>query len=245
MRLYAVIGCPIAHSRSPELYRDMFKKHGLDADMIRILVEPHELAGICRLAEPLSGFAVTMPHKRAIMPLLDGISDEARSLGAVNIVERRGDELIGHNTDGDGLTDALYALGAELSGRRAAILGRGGAARAAAYALHKRGCEPTFIVREIRDGSSFCEADLAALHTHFDLFINATPLGMDGGEELEASGFLKDMAPSFVMDMVYRRSGETQLIREARRLGIACADGSAMLEKQAERAFRIWTGLEP
>ncbi|MBO4847952.1 MAG: shikimate dehydrogenase [Clostridia bacterium] len=244
MRCYAVIGSPVAHSRSPEIYRPLFEKHGIDADFIRILVEPHELPYIRSIAQPLSGFAVTMPHKRAIIPYLDGLSAEAEACGAVNIVERRGGLLIGHNTDGGGLVDALRAIGADPDGKTAAILGRGGAALAAAHALSEAGCSPTLFVREKRGESPFPEMTLGGLCGRYDLFINASPLGMEGGESFADLGFLRSMRPAAVLDMVYLAGGRTALTAEAERLGIPAADGSLMLRKQAERAFLIWTGLK-
>ena len=246
---FAVIGSPIAHSRSPEIYGELFSKHGIDAEFTRLLIEPCELSHIRSLSDGLSGFAVTMPHKRAIIPYLDRLASTAEECGAVNIVERRGDELIGHNTDGDGLSDAITESGTQIGGASVLILGRGGAARSAAFALRRRGAQIRFLVRSLSGTGDFPELPFSPKdHSslpHADVFINATPLGMQGAGEFEDFGFLDAIAPGFVFDMVYRRDRETNLLREAGERGIKALGGNAMLEKQALRAFEIWFGFKP
>ena len=109
--VYAVIGDPIEHSRSPEIYAPMFEQFGINAVFLKIRVTESELCRIRSIVSErsLSGFAVTMPHKKAIIPLLDGIDETAAECGSVNIVtiSNNGSTLVGHNTDGDGLINAL------------------------------------------------------------------------------------------------------------------------------------------
>ena len=130
--VYAVIGDPIEHSRSPEIYAPMFGQFGINAVFLKIRVAESELCRIRSIVSErsLSGFAVTMPYKKAIIPLLDGIDETAAECGSVNIVtiSNNGSTLVGHNTDGDGLINALRETGAGLSGAHAVILGHGGAA---------------------------------------------------------------------------------------------------------------------
>ena len=118
--VYAVIGDPIEHSRSPEIYAPMFGQFGINAVFLKIRVAESELCRIRSIVSErsLSGFAVTMPHKKAIIPLLDGIDETAAECGSVNIVtiSNNGSTLVGHNTDGDGLINALRETGAGLSG---------------------------------------------------------------------------------------------------------------------------------
>ena len=137
--VYAVIGDPIEHSRSPEIYAPMFGQFGINAVFLKIRVAESELCRIRSIVSErsLSGFAVTMPHKKAIIPLLDGIDETAAECGSVNIVtiSNNGSTLVGHNTDGDGLINALRETGAGLSGAQVVILGHGGAANGAAAAL--------------------------------------------------------------------------------------------------------------
>lgn len=243
---FAVIGCPISHSLSPEVYAPLFTKHSIDADFIRMLVVPSELPRVRELTRGLQGFAVTMPHKRSIIPYLDRLSETASACGAVNIVEKRGEELIGHNTDGGGLADALEGAGVEISGSRALILGRGGAALAAAHALKERGAGVSLIVRgpDGRTGFDEIPAESAAeLDIKADVFINATPLGMKAAGEFTRFDLLDAIKPKTVFDMVYRPQGVTALMEESRRRGLVSVDGSAMLRAQALRAFEIWFGF--
>ncbi|MCR5808072.1 MAG: shikimate dehydrogenase [Clostridiales bacterium] len=245
MRRYAVIGFPVEQSRSPELYLPLFRKHGINADFVCRTVLPGDIPDIRLITEDLSGFAVTMPHKRAIIPYLDEIDDTASACGAVNIVERRGDKLIGHNTDGEGLADAILALGVSVSGMTAAMLGRGGAAVSAAYALAKRGASVTLLVRSPSESPAFPEVSPSAVLSHFDIFINASPVGMKGREDFWELTFLDIMRPKLVCDMVYRNDGDTSLISGAKARGIPAVDGHEMLKRQGLRAFGIWTGIRP
>ena len=245
---FAVIGSPINHSRSPEIYRELFSKHGIDADFIRLQVEPEELPMIGRIASGLSGFAVTMPHKRAIIPYLDKLVPSARACGSVNIVKRKNGLLIGHNTDGDGLADAVAEAGIEAAGKRALILGRGGAALSAAHALYRRGCRPALLVRGVRNDTGFEEIPIELLFDgripHFDIFINGSPVGMEGREDFTDLSFIDSISPSLVFDMVYRNDVPTKLVEGAIGRGIKALDGRAMLYKQALRAFDIWFGSD-
>lgn len=245
MRHYAIIGYPVDHSRSPELYSKLFIKYGVDADFRLLPVRPEEFSSLRALTEGLSGFAVTMPYKRAVIPYLDAFDDTASACGAVNIVERRGRALIGHNTDGDGLVDALRSMDALHCVSSAAILGRGGAAISAACSLKKAGVEPTLIVRSPSPEPAFTETVIENVSEEYGVFINATPLGMSGREDFPYFKLLDTIRPRAVLDMVYTPDGSTALTREAERRGVIAADGSAMLRFQALRAFRIWTGVDP
>lgn len=248
MKLFAVIGCPVSHSRSPELYEELFEKNGIDASFIRRTITAAEASSVRELTKDLSGFAVTMPLKRLILPYLDALAPSA-ACGAVNIVSREGDRLIGHNTDGDGLADVLIENGVELKGHRVLILGRGGAALSAAHALEGEGASVAFLVRALHQASPFDEILFDPASSRIDLsadvFINATPLGMENAPEFLSFEFLSDLNPSAVFDMVYKRTGETGLISAARERGILALDGSKMLRAQALRAFRIWFGMDP
>ena len=241
---YAVIGYPIAHSRSPQIYGELFRKYGVDADFTRVSVRPEEFSSIRRITEKLNGFAVTMPYKKAIIPYIDELSDTARSCGAVNIVLNRDGVLIGFNTDGDGLCDALEEAGAMDRADPAVILGRGGAALSAARALHERGVGAKLLVRTPSLHPAFPEEPVDSAEGPCGLFVNATPLGMAGGEEFSRFDLISRLSPKAVLDMVYK-DGDTALIGEAKRRGLTAVDGGRMLYYQALRAFEIWTGIKP
>ncbi len=241
MRRFAVIGSPIAHSLSPEVYGGIFSERGIDAEFDRIEVLPCELPRVRGLLCGYDGFAVTMPHKRTIIEYIDEIDISAAACGAVNIVSVTQNVLRGYNTDGTGLADALAAAGIEMN-TTIAILGRGGAAQAALYALKQAGAKVMQYVRSISAHAGDAEQRLFidSELTPCGIFINATPLGMAEGEQFQDFHFLDKMQPRFVFDMVYRRNGETPLIDEAQRRGIPCSSGYPMLYHQALRAVDIW-----
>lgn len=240
---YAVIGDPIEHSLSPSIYRELFWLHGVEADFSKLLVPSDMLPSVRELTACFAGFAVTMPHKRSIMAYLDGIDAGAAACGAVNIVKRTADGLIGHNTDGDGLCDALAGLGFDPQGKSVCILGRGGAALSAARSLSAHGASVTLLVRTESPVTAFPQTVLHAYDGPCDLFINATPLGMKNEKSFDDIGLIKRLAPKLVFDMVYSTAGETELVRIARTLGIKASDGYPMLYCQALRAFNIWFDL--
>lgn len=248
MKHYAVIGFPISHSRSPEIYEQLFEKYGIEADFSRISVTPYEMERLLSITEALSGFAVTMPHKRAVMRFMDEMTETAKTCGAVNIVERKEGRLIGHNTDGGGAIDALAEAGAEVIGKNVFILGRGGAALSAAHAVKQSGGEAFLLVRgpgrELGFPQLRFEREAISAAPNCDIFINATPLGMVGAEDFSSFEFLEWLKPYAVLDMVYLRHSNTMLIDEAAAHGMRTATGSRMLLMQALRAFRIWTGIE-
>lgn len=246
MRRFAVIGCPIEHSRSPEIYMPLFEKYGIEADFARIRVERGELWRAMERLRGLDGFAVTMPHKAAILPYLDRVSEEAAAVGAANIITNENGLLTGRNTDGAGLKNHMLSLGVDPCGLRVLILGRGGAARAAGFALTRAGAQVRFLVRTLRPESGLPEMLFEA--NEFEragecgVFINASPLGMAGGAGFASFDFLDALSPKAVFDMVYRPGGTTPLVSAAASRGIPAYDGTGMLVHQGLIAFKLWTG---
>lgn len=206
-------------------------------------VPPEELgAAVAGLREPgYAGANVTIPHKVRVMEHLDGLEGEAPAVGAVNTIARRGDELVGLNTDVDGLRAALQEVGVTPSGHRALVLGAGGSARAAAAAL--RGAEVIYVARRPEAAGPLQPVvawedpawhDLAA---RADVLVNATPLGRHGEAALPPG-----VEPGgAVVDLVYARGG-TPLTALAAGLGRPCADGWTILLAQGAAAFTAWTG---
>ncbi len=196
----------------------------------------------------LAGLSVTMPHKEAIVPLLDEVVGDAVVLGAVNCVRVEGGRLIGHNTDGVGFTRGLRAeTGTDAGGLRCVVLGTGGAARAVALALGGTAADVAIISRDpdraagvvgglgpaVRVGGS---ADLA----HAELVVNATPVGMAEHPGLPVDpGVLP--AGTVVADLIYHPL-ETELVAAARAIGLRATNGVSMLVHQAAAAFKLWTG---
>jgi shikimate dehydrogenase len=188
------------------------------------------------------GANVTIPHKLAVMRLLDELEGDAVEAGAVNTIRRDGDRLIGSNTDVVGVRVALGAVGVEPVGARAVVLGVGGSARAAGIAL--RGAELTFVARRPEAGGALPGRVMAwsepwePLVRHADVVINATPLGRRGEMPMRPA-YLPPRGA--IVDLVYAEGG-TPLVRRARQLGLRCVDGWSVLLAQGAAAFHAWTG---
>ncbi|MET0726675.1 MAG: shikimate dehydrogenase [Acidimicrobiales bacterium] len=260
-RAAGVIGLPIRHSLSPTIFNAAFAASGLDWAYLAFEV-PEGAAGLAMggvRALGLEGVSVTMPHKTAVIHALDELTVDAAALGAVNCVARRGGELIGHNTDGAGLLDALRLdEGIDVEGRSFAVIGAGGAARAVARSLGQAGAAKITVVNR----SPSPAADAAALAgsvgtvgrpediSSADIVINATPLGMgvvvtsDGEQEPLPLDPDRLGAGQVLVDLIYHPA-VTPLLTEARRRGLRTVNGLGMLIHQAAHAFRTWTGEEP
>jgi len=261
-RPYAeVIGDPIGHSKSPLIHNFWLGKLGIDAEYRACHVRPSELEAYFagrRADSAWRGCNVTIPHKQAVMPWLDEIEGRAGRVGAVNTVLRGADgKLIGTNTDVDGTGEAVAE--ARMAGRLAVVIGSGGAARAAFAFLAANACSIVRVVARSPDkaagATAECglEAEIVPFSRAADAFsgasllINATQLGMEGQDAMP--GFVLDaldsMAPdALVFDMVYAPL-ETELLKAARKLGLATSDGLVMLVGQAATAFEGFFGKVP
>ncbi len=262
-RILGIIGWPIEHSLSPLMQNRAIAACGQDLVFVPFPVHPNALAAAVTGLRSLgvAGFNVTIPHKNAIIPLLDEVTPEARMMGAVNTVQCDGSRLVGHNTDGPGLLRALTEeFGFNPAGRRVLLIGAGGAARAALVSLARAGAvvtvanrteeKGTELVNACRQGVAGAELAVSSLDilgapelSRFDLIVNSTSVGMWGTAftELDA-GCLQPT--TMVYDMVYAPL-ETPLLKTARERGAPAANGLSMLAAQGELAFAIWTGAPP
>jgi len=259
MKRAAVIGDPIAQSKSPMIHGFWLDRLGMAGRYEAIHVTEAELSKfIAALPDSeLSGINVTIPHKEAVMRLVDQVTPAAQAVGAVNTVVVAPDGLIGNNTDVDGVRAAL--AGAKLKGAKVVMIGAGGAARAALYELRAAGVgEVHILTRTVARGerllSDFglagtvqpAEYAEAALE-NATLLINASPAGMTGKAEMgpEILAAMDRLAPdALVFDMVYQPL-ETALLKRARALGRRTSDGLVMLIGQARTAFAAFYGVEP
>ena len=252
-RVAAVIGWPVEHSRSPQMFEAAFAAAGLDAVMIPIGVPPASLASIVGALRAMRalGASVTVPHKVAVAALCDELSDAARAIGAVNCLHVDGERLIGHNTDAAGFGDALVAAGFSPAGKRCVILGAGGAARAVAYGL--RAAQVGGIEVIARDPArvtwtharSWRAAELAASFARAELVVDATSIGLTDGEVAAVDALPFDALPgsAWVSTLVYHR--RVRLLERAAERGHSIVDGRGMLVHQGARAFALWTGAAP
>lgn len=245
-RVYGIIGDPVAHSLSPGMHNAAFRARRMNSVYVPFLVR--NLRDFIDAIGPLgiAGFSITLPYKQAIMRYLDRCDPIAAQIGAVNTVHIRGGKLLGYNTDYIGVLRALEPR-LRLRGSCAVILGAGGAARAAAFALTRAGAAAFICARRPARAAKLakaagCEtARWAELRRrHFDVIVNATPIGMhplSGDSPLEA----RDLNCRLVFDMIYRPR-ETRLLQLARRRGIATVPGIEMLIAQGIAQWEIWTG---
>jgi shikimate dehydrogenase len=188
-RVAAVIGWPVEHSRSPQMFAAAAATAGLDAAMIPIGVPPASLAqivGALRAMRAL-GASVTVPHKLAVAALCDELSPAAREIGAVNCLRFDGDRLIGHNTDCHGFTDALIAAGFAPGGKRCVILGAGGAARGVAYGLRAAAASAIEVIARRPQQVTWTAArpwtsdELRDSFARADLVVDATTMALGSG----------------------------------------------------------------
>ncbi len=254
LRLAVVIGRPVDHSLSPAIHNAAFEALGLDWQYFAVSVPEHHAPDAidAMRAVPFAGMSVTMPHKAAVAQLVDTRTPIAAALGAVNCVWWRGEELVGDNTDGAGFVDALrHDEGWDPAGRRAVVIGAGGAARAVVWALADAGAREVVVVNRTAERAEAAAALAGTVGrtgppeaaSDADLVVNATSVGM--GEdpavpldpELLGSGQL-------VVDLVYEPPA-TAFIRAARARGAVAVNGLGMLIHQAAHAFRRWTGEDP
>jgi shikimate dehydrogenase len=255
-----VIGDPVRHSLSPILHNAAFSELNLDWAYLAFEVPSSSLGGALAgmRALGIDGLSVTMPHKGAVFEAVDRRSPVAERLGAVNTVVRRGSELEGHSTDGDGFLAALGDLGVSVAGQRCLLLGTGGAARAVALALGGAGAASVTVVGRRADKAA-ATASLAgpggmvgsvSLAADSSLIINATPVGMGNVVGLDGShdsALPLGLDPSclgsgqVVIDLIYSPA-VTPLLEAAKHHGAEPVNGLGMLIHQAALQFRLWTG---
>lgn len=246
-RIYGVIADPVSHSISPAVHNRAFQAKRIDASYLPFLVKPGQLKDFFVMAEdlPLAGFSVTIPHKQKIIRYLDKVDLVAKRIGAVNTVWRKAGKWHGANTDAPGVTVPLEQH-LRLNKSSILVVGNGGAARGAAFALAEAGAKLTITGRNIdrvRALASACGAEPLsrdqAEARGFDAVVHATPLGM--APNLDKC-FFKDKIPAkLVFDMVYNPL-ETELLKRARAQRAVVIPGIEMFIEQASRQFEIWTG---
>jgi 3-dehydroquinate dehydratase/shikimate dehydrogenase len=257
--VFGLLGDPVTQSLSPIIHNVAFHALGYNAVYIPFQVRRLEtLLSVFRFMG-VEGFSVTIPHKERIIPLLDGVDDKAKTIGAVNTVFQRDGQWLGTNTDGDGAWRALEEAGVDLSKKRWTVLGAGGTARAVAYTVGIRGSPSslTFFGRSqerleglLRDmgrmfsfpvkGFIFAETDLKKVFDETDIIVNCSPVGMTPrGHETPIPSHL--LRPShLVFDTVYNPL-ETRLLKEAKGRGCRTVSGLRMFLHQGTAQFELWT----
>lgn len=260
-KVCAVIGWPVAHSLSPPIHNAAFSATGLDYVYIPLAVAPDALGAAVAgfRAAGLAGINVTVPHKVNIIPFLDALDRSAELVGAVNTVVFAAGRAIGHNTDLAGFVNSLAAAGVTIAGRRAVLLGAGGAARAVAWGFIEHGAAAVTVgARDAAKATAFAasfpagsvagcgwqgEAFAASLGC-CDILVNCTPLGMHPRAAEEAPLDWAALNPkAAVCDLIYTPP-LTKFLARARERGHLTVGGAGMLIEQGAAAFTLWTGRE-
>jgi shikimate dehydrogenase len=251
-----VLGWPVAHSRSPAMHNAALRALGLERWSYQRLPVPPELFAETTHALAGAGFAganVTIPHKHAALALADEASPAAREIGAANTLTFAADGTIAaENTDAPGLIAAMERAGRSPRGLTALVLGAGGSARAAVWALRAAGAREVLVcnrtharAQELADalGARAIQAPTSA-----DILVNCTSVGLvrpaSGGDaDLNLLGLTLDLVGrySYVVDLVYKE-GSTELLAAARERGVPTLDGLEMLVAQGALSLELWTG---
>ena len=259
-KLCCLIGYPVKQSPSPAIHNVAFQNLKINAIYMSFAVPENELAKAVEGLRAIGflGSNVTMPHKEAVMKLLDDVNLWAKKIGAVNTIANEDRKLVGYNTDADGFANPLKRR-IKLDKLDAVIIGAGGAAKACAFALGKGECREVLILnRTISRAQSLAAAikkefgikvavkqlnqkTLRSAIAEHNLIVNATPLGMHEGWFKMSLGKSKLEKGTIAYDLVYRPI-ETEFLQEFRKLGATCIKGYEMLVEQAALSFEIWTG---
>jgi shikimate dehydrogenase len=262
-RMLGIIGNPISHTMSPRMHNAELKRLGLDYVYVAWQVAAENVPDVLRAMRALNivGINVTIPHKEAVLPLLDEVVPDARIVGAVNTIKNDGGRLIGYNTDVPGWS-ADISQDIQLAGKRICVLGAGGAARAVCIASGNAGAAELLIVNRT---AARKEQLATEVQRHFpamnvraitfdelgaqqaialnDVVVNTTPIGM---KSQPGCPIPKEwLRPhQYVYDTIYSTT-DTQLMKAARSTGCTVRGGSGMLVRQGALSFQIWTGVEP
>ncbi|MCL1985634.1 MAG: shikimate dehydrogenase [Betaproteobacteria bacterium] len=254
MKLYGITGYPLDHSLSPILHNWALKQAGIAGVYLSWPLHPGQMPDFVSAVRTLNvqGVSVTIPHKEAIIPLLDNLTTHARMVGAVNTLYWDNGRLCGDNTD-------VEAFVAPLRGNDVAsvlVLGAGGAARAVLAGLRELGLSSIAVCNRHKERAQKLAEEFGVQCANWedraaygaDLFVNATPLGMHGEHEgenpLPPEAFTRRRAKSrMAYDLIYTPRN-TRFLAEAEAVGWQVQDGLAMFIAQAQAQFRLWMGRE-
>ena len=253
-----LIGLPVMHSVSPHMHNAAFAAEGLNGVYLPLEVREVE-SFVKRMVHPstreldwnLRGLSVTAPHKSSVIEFLDSVEPDAKEIGAVNTIVVDGEELRGVNTDVHGLMEPLRQRLGSLAGLSVAVIGAGGAARAAVWALKRDGAKVKLFARtrpKVQALAEEFQVDFEPVQSawlgEYDIVINATPLGSVDSPVRTPAVAEQLGGAKLVYDLVYNPI-ETELLKEARRAGCETLGGLEMLVAQARLQFELWTGKLP
>lgn len=259
-QLTGVFGCPVDENPTIVLQEAAFRAAGLDFRYLTLLVRPEDLADAFRGLRAMNfrGINLTVPHKVAALQYVDELSREVQLIGATNTVVNDGGRLIAYNTDGKGFVKGIEKAGVCLAGKRVAMLGAGGAARAIAVECALAGVEAmTIINRDPAKGESLtallnektaCKAQFVrwegtARVPDCDILINATSVGLYPDPSCPDIRY-EDIHPGMIVQDVIPNPADTLFLKKARQRGATALDGLNMLVYQGAIGFKLWTGVD-
>ncbi|WP_024834667.1 shikimate dehydrogenase [Ruminiclostridium josui] len=264
-QLYGVLGNPIEHTKSPFIHNTLFKKFGVNAVYLPILVETGKLEQVMDGLKSINflGFNVTVPYKKDVIKYLDEISEEGRLMGAINTVKKQNGRLIGFNTDAEGFVrDFCDGFETTFKGKRVMLLGAGGTSRAIAVKLAMEGIEHLTIVNRseanAKSISKLVNSNFGNIVSTMSpekdkidkelennqIVINTTPAGMS--TYLDSTPFDIDFnfnGTQMVYDVLYDPK-KTKFMTQAEKAGCKIRNGFGMLINQGVSAFEIWTDIQ-
>lgn len=240
MDKYGIIGYPLGHSFSRAFFTEKFQREHVDAEYVNFEIPSADmLPGIVQANPNLRGLNVTLPHKEAVIPMLDELSDEAKEIGAVNVIRVRDGRLKGFNSDIIGFMDSIRPL-LKPWHQHALVLGTGGASRAIRVGLQRLGIEWTYVSRTPAPGR-LTYADLTSeLMEHYQVIVNCSPVGMfprvDACPDIP---YQLLTGRHLLYDLVYNPQ-ETLFLKRGAEHGAAVKNGLEMLHLQALASWRFW-----
>ena len=242
--MYGLIGKKLSHSFSADFFNKKFAEEGIDATYHLLPLETiKDFPGLLQSNPEIKGLNVTIPYKEEVIPYLTELSEEAREIGAVNVIkfieEKNNLKLVGYNSDCIGFRDSLQPL-LRKDIEKALILGTGGASKAVSYVLNNLGIDFKFVSRTPKEGQlTYEDLDKQIMKDHL-LIINTTPLGMFPDIKSCAPVPYEELTERHICyDLVYN-PGETEFLKRSAKYGAITKNGLEMLHLQALAAWNIW-----
>jgi len=240
MDKYGIIGNPLGHSFSKGFFTEKFAREGIDAQYLNFQIpEIGKLTDVLKENPELRGINVTLPYKTEVIPFLDELSNEAREIGAVNVVQIRNGNLKGFNSDIIGFTRSIQPL-LKPHHRKALILGTGGASRAIRVGLTRLGLEWKYVSRTPREGMITYEDITAGTLREYEVIVNCSPVGMfPKVDECPAIPYELLTPDNLLYDLVYNPEN-TLFMKKGALQGAVVKNGLEMLHLQAIASWEFW-----
>ena len=251
MKKYLVIGNPIEHSLSPLLHNFWIKIHKINAHYDKKKVDENEIIKLIQdmRFKKIDGLNVTVPFKKIVIPHLDKLTEEAKQTQSVNTIFFKENNVIGHNTDTSGFSQAIKSLNFNMVGKKIFVLGAGGVVPSIIFALNKMKVSEIVVSNRTKQKADDLKNYFKNLEVIewgdvpiFDVVINATSLGLN--KELINIDFSNSGKNKLFYDVIYNPS-ETNFLRKGKQLGNKTENGKLMFIYQALESFNLWHGVKP